>query len=63
MTERMHAFVARDLKPVGQALEPGEHITVEPLRLFEVRRRLIHGQLRDGKTIATLATYFLQNTA
>ena len=54
----MHAFVATDLSPVGQRLEPGERIVVETLSTAEVRRRFTAGEFRDGKTIAVLGTYF-----
>lgn len=57
-TELMHAFVATDLTLVGQNLEPGEQIVVESLSFAEVERRLVDGRFRDGKTIATLGTYF-----
>ncbi len=57
-TELMHAFVATDLSPVGQRLESGERIAVETLSTAEVRRRLVAGEFKDGKTIAVLGTYF-----
>ena len=57
-TELMHAFIATDLSPVGQRLEPGERIVVETLSTAEVRRRFTAGEFRDGKTIAVLGTYF-----
>lgn len=57
-TELMHAFVATDLSPVGQRLEPGERIVVETLSTAEARRRFTAGEFRDGKTIAVLGTYF-----
>jgi ADP-ribose pyrophosphatase len=58
LTERMFAFVATDLQPVGQRLEPGERIVAEIVELDRARRWLIDGELRDGKTIAVLGTYF-----
>lgn len=57
-TERMFAFTATDLQLVGQRLEHGERIVVEVVELERVRRWLINGELRDGKTIAVLGTYF-----
>lgn len=57
-TELMHTFVATDLSPVGQRLEPGERIVVETLSTDEVQRRLVAGEFKDGKTIAVLGTYF-----
>lgn len=58
-TERMHAFVARDLTEVGQNLQGDEQIVVERVGLLEARQRLIDGEFQDGKTIAVLGRYFL----
>jgi len=58
LTERMFAFVATDLTSVGQRLEHGERIVAEVVELDRARRWLVNGQLRDGKTIAVLGTYF-----
>ena len=58
LTERMFAFVATELQPVGQRLEVGERIVAEIVELDRVRRWLVNGELRDGKTIAVLGTYF-----
>ncbi len=58
-TERMHAFVASDLTEVGQNLQEDERIVVEVVGLEEVRRMLLAGRLRDGKTIAVLSSYLL----
>lgn len=58
LTERMSAFIATDLKLVGQRLEHGERIVAEVVELDRARRWLVNGELRDGKTIAVLGTYF-----
>lgn len=60
MTERMHAFVANDLRPVGQNLRGGERILPEVIDIDTVRRRLIGGFIQDGKTLAVLGTFFLR---
>ena len=60
-TEWMHGFVATDLTPVGQRLEPGERIIVEAAPISEVRRRFVSGEFVDGKTIAVLGTYFARS--
>lgn len=52
--ELMHAFLAQDLEFVGQKLEPGEEIEVEPVDLDEAFAMAADGRLRDGKTIAGL---------
>jgi ADP-ribose pyrophosphatase len=53
-TELMHAFLATDLKPVGQSLEETEQITVEPTALGEALEHVRRGRIQDAKTIATL---------
>jgi ADP-ribose pyrophosphatase len=58
LTERMFAFVAAELQPVGQRLEVGERIVAEIVELDRARTWLTNGELRDGKTIAVLGTYF-----
>lgn len=58
LTERMFAFVATELQSVGQRLEVDERIVAEVVELDLVRRWLVNGELRDGKTIAVLGTYF-----
>jgi ADP-ribose pyrophosphatase len=58
LNEWMHAFLATDLTQVGQDLQGSERIQVEVIDKDEVRRRLVEGELRDGKTIAVLGTYF-----
>lgn len=56
-TEDMHAFLAEDLTEVGQQTEAGEFITVQPMPLSSVIEMIRSGELRDGKTIATLLFY------
>jgi ADP-ribose pyrophosphatase len=58
LTERMFAFVATELQPVGQRLEVGERIVAEIVELDRARTWLTNGELRDGKTFAVLGTYF-----
>jgi len=52
--ETMHAFVATGLRHVGQQLEPTEKIRVDPLPADQVMRMVERGEIRDGKTLATL---------
>lgn len=59
-TELMHAFLARDLTRTEQALDAGEHIRVEIVGLDCALQMVAAGRIRDGKTIAALATYRLQ---
>ncbi len=58
-TERMHAFIARDLTKVGQNLQGDEQIVVERVGLDEVRAKIMDGDIQDGKTIAVLGRYLL----
>src|SRR5690606_9364977 len=53
-TERMYAFRARGLRHVGQRLEATERIEVEARPLPEVLEMIRRGEIRDGKTIATV---------
>ncbi len=53
-TERMYAFRARGLRHVGQRLEATEQIEVEARPLAEVLEMIRRGEIRDGKTIATV---------
>jgi ADP-ribose pyrophosphatase len=52
--ERMCAFVATDLSEVGQRLEATEQIEVARLARPEVMALAASGEIRDGKTLATL---------
>jgi len=60
MNERMFAFAATELEHVGQRLMGNERIEVEIVSEDDARELLIRGAIEDGKTIATLATYFLR---
>jgi ADP-ribose pyrophosphatase len=62
LAERMHAFMATGLVAEHQHLDEGERITVAPHAPDEVRRMLVAGELRDGKTIAVLGQYFLSQS-
>ena len=59
LTERMYAFLARDLTRREQRLEPSERIRVEIVRLSSAYRMIGEGAIVDGKTIATLLIYRL----
>jgi ADP-ribose pyrophosphatase len=50
--EIMHVFVADDLHPVAQRLEPGEDLEVVTVPVAEFVRLLRSGGIVDGKTIA-----------
>ena len=56
-TERMWAYLAENLTHVGQELDESERITVEVVGLDRTMQMVKSGQIRDGKTIATLLYY------
>lgn len=51
--ETMHVFLACDLVPVPQRLEPGEEIEVLDAAPEEVDAMVRDGRIEDGKTIAS----------
>jgi len=55
--ERMHAFLAEGLTHVGQQLEASERIEVETVKWPRVIDMIHDGQIKDGKTLATLLFY------
>lgn len=55
--ERMHAFVASELIPVGQKLDETEQIRVQPMPLADALAACTDGRIVDGKTIAALLVY------
>lgn len=52
--ERMHAFLATGLSAVGQDLEETERIEVELVSRARALEMVASGELKDGKSIATL---------
>ncbi|MFM7243922.1 MAG: NUDIX hydrolase [Planctomycetaceae bacterium] len=52
LRERMHLFVARDLVPGPQALEPGEQITPRLVAWSEAVAMCRDGVIDDAKTVA-----------
>ena len=53
-SEKIHIFLARDLRHVGQQQEADERITVVELGLEEVRRGLQENRFEDAKTVVGL---------
>jgi len=51
-TEKVHIYVASDLKKVGQKLEPDEKIKTVILKIDEVVDMIIKGEIEDAKTVA-----------
>jgi ADP-ribose diphosphatase len=55
--ELLHLFMARELEPVQQRLEEGEHISVERYTLEECLAKVVRGEIMDGKTLLGLLWY------
>ncbi|MFM8497080.1 MAG: NUDIX domain-containing protein [Planctomycetia bacterium] len=54
LRERMHLFVAEDLEPGPQALEPGEQIRTRVVPWSEAIEMCRDGRIEDAKTVAGL---------
>lgn len=52
--EFIHEFVATDLRHVGQCLDPDEFIQTTTVKLGDVANKIVHGKIRDGKSICGL---------
>jgi ADP-ribose pyrophosphatase len=52
LRERMHLFVAEDLTPGPQALEPGEQITTRVVAWSDAVAMCRDGRIDDAKTVA-----------
>ena len=56
--ERVEVYLAEDLVEAGrQELDEGEEIWVEVLSEQEIKRRIVHGEIRDAKTVAGIMSY------
>lgn len=55
--EKIHAFVARELTHVGQALDESEKITVEVVSWTKALHMVHHGIIEDAKTLLCLLFY------
>ncbi len=54
LSEKIHAFVATDLIPTRQRLEPTERITVQAVPCDEAIEMAYDGRIEDAKTALTL---------
>jgi ADP-ribose pyrophosphatase len=52
--ERIHIFLALDLKPAEQDLDDDEMINVHKMNLSEALQMILAGEISDGKTISGL---------
>jgi ADP-ribose pyrophosphatase len=60
LTEKMFAFLARDITVGPQQLEDNEQIQVVLLTRDEVLREISENRIVDAKTIATLLKYLIR---
>ena len=58
--EEIDIFVARELLPGEQHLDPDEEIAVQAYELSDLLSRIYRGEIRDGKTVAGLTAYALK---
>lgn len=56
-TERMHLFLAHDLKPGSPRREPGERIENRPMEYEQVLEAIAAGRIIDGKTLVGVLCY------
>ena len=52
--ECMHVYLADELQKASQSLQPGESIEVELFNIADVVKMAENGQIKDGKTLASL---------
>jgi ADP-ribose pyrophosphatase len=57
LSEKMHLYVAQDLTPGPQQLEPGEEIQPHTVGLEQARAWCLDGTIRDAKTIVALLVW------
>jgi ADP-ribose pyrophosphatase len=57
MTEKLYSFAAYDLEKKQTALEEDEEIEIMPVDFSDAIELVSTGQIKDGKTIATLLLY------
>ncbi|MEY3144326.1 MAG: hypothetical protein RLY21_2819 [Planctomycetota bacterium] len=58
--ERMHVFLATQLRPVPQRLEPGEEIEVVLMTPTELEQAMATGAIEDGKTLGSYLLWKLR---
>lgn len=55
--EHIDVYLARDLVPSHQQLDPDEEILVEEWELSDLLQEIYSGRLTDGKTVASILAY------
>lgn len=55
--ERIEVYVARNLIPAKQHLDPNEFVNVEQYTIEELKQKIFLGEIEDSKTTAALLAY------
>ena len=55
--EKIDVYVARNLIPTRQHLDPNEFVEVKAYTLDELKQMIYTGEMEDAKTIAAIMTY------
>jgi len=55
--EKIDIFVAKNLIPSRQHLDPNEFVEVEAYTLDELKQMIFAGEIEDSKTVAAIMTY------
>ena len=55
--ERIDVFVAKNLKPAKQHLDPDEFIDVQAVDIETLTKMIFEGKIRDSKTMAAILAY------
>lgn len=55
--ERIEIYVAKDLIPTKQNLDPNEFVNVEVHTIEELKEMIFSGEIEDAKTVAALMAY------
>lgn len=56
--EKIEVYVARNLRPTSQHLDPDEFIEVEAFEINDLVDMIYAGDIRDSKTIASIMSYY-----
>jgi ADP-ribose pyrophosphatase len=56
--ERIHIFLASELKPAKQDLDADEMLNVHKMELSKALQMILNGEIQDGKTISGLFLAF-----
>lgn len=61
--EKIEVYVAKNLKPSKQKLDPDEFIEIVPYELSEIMGMIYRGEIKDSKTIAAVMSYYARYVA